>query len=258
MGNCIASPDGLIVSSKDTLAPTVQSDNHSLVIPAEQRSVVKPSKQQPIKFDTPQPPLKPTAEEIERMLDVIEHEILPKTSQSVAEHGNKVFGAAVLSDDYKETIIAETNNEMACPLFHAEVHAIKQVCHVIPPGERGTEFAQSIFLSTHEPCCMCISSIVWAGYKKVYFFFPYEQTTAQGIPHDVDIMRELWGVNSYRRRNKFIATACIIKLVKDMEEGDVKKALRKRIISITRKYDELSKKYHSEKSQNSNNNLAFG
>ena len=71
MGNCIASPDGLIVSSKDTLAPTVQSDNHSLVIPAEQRSVVKPSKQQPIKFDTPQPPLKPTAEEIERMLDVI-------------------------------------------------------------------------------------------------------------------------------------------------------------------------------------------
>ena len=105
---------------------------------------------------------------------------------------------------------------------------------------------------------MCISSIVWAGYKKVYFFFPYEQTTAQGIPHDVDIMRELWGVNSYRRRNKFIATACVIKLVKDMEEGDVKKALRKRIISITRKYDELSKKYHSEKSQNSNNNLAFG
>lgn len=149
MGNCIASPDGLIVSSKDTLAPTVQSDNHSLVILAEQRSVVKPSEQQPLKFETPQPPLKPTAEEIERMLDVIEYEILPKTSQSVAEHGNKIFGAAVLSEDYKETIIAETNNEMVCPLFHAEIHAIKQVCHVIPPGERGTEFAQSIFLSTH-------------------------------------------------------------------------------------------------------------
>ena len=30
----------------------------------------------------------------------------------------------------------------------------------------------------------------------------YETTSAQGIPHDIDIMHELWDVTSYQKRNK--------------------------------------------------------
>ena len=49
---------------------------------------------------------------------------------------------------------------------------------------------------------MCISSIVWSGFKKVFYLFPYLTTSKQGIPHDIDIMHELWGVPSYQRQNK--------------------------------------------------------
>ena len=79
-----------------------------------------------------------------------------------------------------------------------------------PPAARGQSAADAVFLSTHEPCCMCISSIVWAGFRKVYYLFPYLTTREQGIPHDLDIMHELWNVPSYQKRNKFCATACII------------------------------------------------
>ncbi|TIP99694.1 MAG: nucleoside deaminase, partial [Mesorhizobium sp.] len=35
---------------------------------------------------------------IDRLLDVIEHDIVPKTAEGVA-HGNKLFGAAILRKD---------------------------------------------------------------------------------------------------------------------------------------------------------------
>ena len=34
------------------------------------------------------------------------------------------------------------------------------------PAACCTLLARCLFLSTHEPCCMCVSAIVWAGYKK--------------------------------------------------------------------------------------------
>ena len=105
---------------------------------------------------------------------------------------------------------------------------------------------------------MCISSIVWTGFQKVFYLFPYEATTAQGIPHDVNIMHELWGVSSYCRQNQFCSTACIIQLCLQIEDSETKERLRRRIKRITEKYDELSNRYHTEKVDNEQNNLTFG
>ena len=68
-----------------------------------------------------------------------------------------------------------------------------------PASERGPKAQSGIFLSTHEPCCMCISSILWTGFQRIFYFLPYETTTAQGIPHDINTMHELWGVDTYRK-----------------------------------------------------------
>merc|ERR1719238_2380873 len=66
-----------------------------------------------------------TVADLGRMLDVIENEVLPKTALGVV-NGNKVFGAAVLEDaDGLPTVIAETNRETECPLYHGEVYTIK-------------------------------------------------------------------------------------------------------------------------------------
>jgi len=202
------------------------------------------------------PPLEPTAEEIKQMLLIIEDEILSKTTGGVSS-GNKVFGAAVLKEDFSLDY-AETNAETVCPIFHGEVHCIYQWSKRTPANLRGPIAQKSVFLSTHEPCMMCISSIVWAGFRKVYYFFPYSKTTEQGIPHDIQTMHELWGVPTYRKQNKYCSTACLIELIDKLEEGEEKdelKAIEKRLTGV---YDSLSEKYHTEKASNPNNSLVLG
>ncbi len=49
-----------------------------------------------------------------RLLDVIEHDILPLTARGVSL-GNKVFGAAILRKSDLSLVIAETNNEPRKP-----------------------------------------------------------------------------------------------------------------------------------------------
>ena len=61
---------------------------------------------------------------IDRMLQTIEHDIVPLTRQAVST-GNKVFGAAVLRKSDLSLVIAGTNNETANPLWHGEVHTLK-------------------------------------------------------------------------------------------------------------------------------------
>lgn len=141
--------------------------------------VVGPEHQQPI--------LKASPSDIKVMLDIIEHSILPITEKSVKDDGNKVFGAAILNSDLSLSVCS-TNSETECPIFHGEVKCIYDWSKLTPSSERGTVAQSSIFLSTHEPCCMCISSILWAGFNKLFFWLPYEVTTDQGIPH---VSREL-------------------------------------------------------------------
>jgi tRNA(Arg) A34 adenosine deaminase TadA len=47
---------------------------------------------------------------IDRLFDVIEHDIVPLTREGVAT-GNKIFGAAILRKADLSLVIAATNNE---------------------------------------------------------------------------------------------------------------------------------------------------
>ena len=112
---------------------------------------------------------------------------------------------------------------------------------------------------SHEPCCMCISSILWSGFTKVYYFFPYTVTAAQGIPHDINTMHELWGVTTYRKRNKYLSTISLMDLVEDMPDDEKeKKELQETVQRLLDAYDALSNKYHEEKVNNADNSLVLG
>ncbi|MBA8850992.1 tRNA(Arg) A34 adenosine deaminase TadA [Ochrobactrum intermedium] len=52
---------------------------------------------------------------LEKLIDVIEQDIIPLTERGVAE-GNKVFGAALLRKSDLSLVLAETNNETENPL----------------------------------------------------------------------------------------------------------------------------------------------
>ncbi|KAL3919137.1 MAG: hypothetical protein SGPRY_005741 [Prymnesium sp.] len=199
----------------------------------------------------PQPPLTADAATLRRLLGLIEQEIFPKTEVTVAQ-GNKVFGAAVLDEELK-TIVADSNHETICPIYHGEVYAIEQWAKIADKPSP----ASSIFLATHEPCCLCISAIVWSGFRKCYYLFPYETTRDQGIPHDLHIMHELWRVERYATRNELCATAGIIPLIEALPDGADKQELTATVARITSAYNSLSNKYHSEKQGNPSNDMAF-
>ena len=207
---------------------------------------------------TAKPIIKVTEKDLKRFLEVIEKEIFPLTKTSVEELGNKWFGAAVLEQTNLKTLYAGTNHELDCPLYHGEVYVIDQWARQTAAAERGRIAASAIFLSTHEPCCMCISSIVWTGFQKIVYLFPYETTSDQGIPYDLDIMHELWGVQSYRRRNKFCATACIMDLIREVQNEKAKRELENTCDRLTKMYKDISNKYHENKRGNVKNSLAFG
>ncbi len=104
---------------------------------------------------------------------------------------------------------------------------------------------------------MCVSSIVWAGFNTIFYFFPYSITTEQGIPWDVETMHELWGVESYRKENKFCKAACLMDLIDELEDSKEKEDLVEIQNRLKDAYNQLSKRYHDEKVDNVNNNLVM-
>ncbi|WP_337270956.1 nucleoside deaminase [Oryzifoliimicrobium ureilyticus] len=187
----------------------------------------------------------PSETMVHRLLDVIEQDILPMTERGVAM-GNKVFGAAILRKSDLSLVVAETNNELENPLWHGEVHALKRFYELSQPPVT----KDLIFLSTHEPCTMCMSAITWAGFDNFYYFFSHEDSRDSfSIPHDLKILREVFGLEAggYRRQNAFWNSFAIMDLIEqEAEQAKLKEQARE----IRLRYDMLSENYQASKGQN--------
>lgn len=186
---------------------------------------------------------------IDRFLEVIESDIMPLTRAGVSL-GNKIFGAALLHKSDLSLLLAETNNEVESPLWHGEMHALKRY-HELPTSSRPAP-EELLFLSTHEPCSLCMSAITWAGFDNFFYFFSHEDSRDSfAIPHDLKILKEVFDVNpgEYRSSNAFWDSYGIRRLVNELDEDD--KLPRLQVInSIAKQYDALSTDYQSGKDGN--------
>jgi len=184
-----------------------------------------------------------------RLLDVIENDILPLTEKGVAL-GNKVFGAAILRKADLSLVIAGTNDETSNPLWHGEVHTLKQFYEL--PERPATR--DLLFLSTHEPCTMCMSAITWAGFDNYFYFFSHEDSRDSfAIPHDLKNLKEVFGLEpgGYRRSNAFWNAFYLRDLITPSEDEAAKADLMAQWSRIKARYGDLSESYQSSKTGNS-------
>ncbi|WP_422748116.1 nucleoside deaminase [Mycobacterium sp. WMMD1722] len=182
-----------------------------------------------------------------RLLDVVENDILPLTERGVLA-GNKVFGAALLRKSDLSLVIAGTNDELNNPLRHGEINTLNLFYELT---ERPAT-SELLFLSTHEPCTMCMSAITWAGFDNVYYLFSHEDSRDSfAIPHDLRILAEVFGLppGGYQRSNAFWTAYSIVDLLDSGPEAS-RAELREQDRRIRARYRALSTTYQESKDGN--------
>lgn len=76
------------------------------------------------------------------------------------------FGAIII--DKEGNIIADGNNKVIIgndPTAHAEIIAIREACKKL----KTYDLSDYILYTSCEPCPMCLSAIIWANIKEVYY-----------------------------------------------------------------------------------------
>ena len=127
---------------------------------------------------------------VDRMLAVLREDVLPLTREGV-RHGSKVFGAAVLDKRSLGLVVAGTNEEARNPLLHGEISCLNGYWSL--PRESRPQPSECLFLSSHEPCPMCLAAIAWSGFDNFYYLFSYEDSRDDfDIPHDLNILEAIF------------------------------------------------------------------
>ena len=180
-----------------------------------------------------------------RLLEAIEFEVVPLTTRGVAA-GNKIFGAALLRKSDLSLVLADTNNETANPLWHGEIQCLKSFFEL--EDRPGTD--ELIFLSTHEPCSLCLSAITWAGFDNFFYLFSHENSRDSfAIPHDLRIFAEVFNLEDgqYSRTNAYWSCWSIRDEIDRLDDPE-----RRRLVDqagrLGKLYEALSETYQKSRS----------
>lgn len=143
-----------------------------------------------------------------------------KRAKENAEKGirNKEGGPfGVVITDKDGNIIANGNNKVICskdPTAHAEVVAIREACKKL----NTYDLSNCILYTSCEPCPMCLSAIIWANIKEVYYACTKEDAGNIGFRDDI-IYEFIKGKNKNLLKLKQIDREECIKVFEEYEEN---------------------------------------
>ena len=179
-----------------------------------------------------------------KILDIFLDELIPLTKKSVNK-GNKIFGAFIVKKTDLSIMCLGTNEEVKNPLFHGEISALFNFF-----GKKANNSKDYYFISSHEPCSLCLSAITWSGFDNFYYFFPYQDTKKNfNIPHDLKILEQVFKIKngSYNSTNNYWKSYSIIEEIK---KNGLESKLNEKIAKIEDKYEKMSQKYQENKINN--------
>ena len=180
------------------------------------------------------------------ILDIFLNNFIPETISSVKK-GNKIFGAFVMAKSDFNLIITGTNNEIVNPLFHGEISAIFNFFKLNKLNSKNY-----YFITSHEPCSLCLSAITWSGFDNFYYFFPYKETKSTfNVPHDLNILKEVFFINkgNYNKDNIYWKNFSILDEIKKLNNKE-KNSLSTKIENIIKLYQNLLLNYQNLKISN--------
>ena len=164
--------------------------------------------------------------------------------------GNKIFGAAILKKSDYSLVCIGTNNEIENPLWHGEISTLKNFYEISSNERINTK--DCIFVSTHEPCSLCLSAITWTGFDNIYYFFPYLDTKNKfKIPHDLKILKDVFNIKNgnYNSDNNYWKSYSIINNINLLKEPE-RSHLKEKVCKIIKIYQNFSNLYQKNKSKN--------
>jgi tRNA(adenine34) deaminase len=101
--------------------------------------------------------------------------IAVKEAETSLCEGNHGFGAVIVKNS---RIIASAHDKEDTeydPTSHAEMNAIREASRKL-----GKNLSGCILVSTHEPCPMCASAIVWAGIFEIAYGYSIHEALSNG------------------------------------------------------------------------------
>ena len=187
-----------------------------------------------------------TFKKYNKILDIFLNNLIPETKISVSK-GNKIFGAFVLNKIDLSLVVTGVNNEIENPIYHGEISTIINFFKL-----RNLNPKDYLFISSHEPCSLCLSAITWSGFDNFYYLFHYEETESNfNIPYDLKILKEVFKIDKgeYSKNNTFWQSYSIIEEIKKLQNAENDKLLAK-IKEINKLYEDISNNYQSAKNSN--------
>lgn len=105
---------------------------------------------------------------------------IDKARETMMKDYGGPFGAAIVKDNEVIAVASNTTLKDNDPTAHAEINAIREACQKL----KTYDLTGCTLYATGYPCPMCLSAIIWANIKEVYYGTNLKDAEAIGFRDD--------------------------------------------------------------------------